>query len=368
MSTDSETMAVNGNDRNAKDLKGDAPETAVESLVATMQKQLLENQKSMLCLTQTVQKMQERMNGEQTNKGEKRKALDNPQSASTSKKQAPDCSKSESEADNTTDEFEELLSEVTDEKESDPDDLLEELAECFGSDDKCSEPIYEKLAKVANEGMRTKLNNDKIKEIGEKYSRPKNVANLITPKVNSEIWAHLNRKVRTQDVRLQKTQALVCKAIVPQLQQLDILLKSKKKGGETAPIGEVTKLAMDSLKLMTFVYCDLSYRRRELIVQPDKNEEFKALCSNDHPVTDNLFGDDLGKVVEDIVKGNKVGSKISGTFPKDRKPYNRKPFGHGYKSNYTQYGGLGKQSHFLGHRSTPHFRKKAPSTQYKQRK
>lgn len=71
---------------------------------------------------------------------------------------------------------------------------------------------------------------------------------MVTPKVNSEIWTHLNRKVRTQDVRLQKSQALVCKAIVPQL-------------------------------------------------QPDKNEEFKALCSNDHPVTDNLFGDDLGKVV-----------------------------------------------------------------------
>lgn len=80
-----------------------------------------------------------------------------------------------------------------------------------------------------------------------------------------------------------------------QLQQLDLLLKAKKKGGESAPMGDVTRLAMDSLKLMTFVYCDLSYRRKELIVQPDKNEEFKALCSNDHPVTDNLFSDDLRK-------------------------------------------------------------------------
>lgn len=45
-----------------------------------------------------------------------------------------------------------------------------------------------------------------------------------------------------------------------------------------------------------------------------KNEEFKEFCCKGHPVTDNLFGDDLGKVVEDILKGNKVGSKISGTF------------------------------------------------------
>lgn len=62
--------------------------------------------------------------------------------------------------------------------------------------------------------MRTKLYNEKIKEISEKYCRPKNVTYLVTPKVNSEIWTHLNRKVRTQDVRLQKSQALVCKAIV----------------------------------------------------------------------------------------------------------------------------------------------------------
>ena len=75
---------------------------------------------------------------------------------------------------------------------------------------------------------------------------------------------------------------------------------------------DMTQLAMDGLKLMTFVYCDLSYRRRELIIQPDANEEFRGLCSNDHPVTDNLFGDDLGKNVEDMIKANKVGSKISG--------------------------------------------------------
>lgn len=81
-----------------------------------------------------------------------------------------------------------------------------------------------------------------------------------------------------------------------QLQQLDLLLKAKKKGANQLQwVMLHTKLAMDSLKLMTFVYCDLSYRRRELIVQPDKNEEFKVLCSNDHPVTDKLFGDDLRK-------------------------------------------------------------------------
>lgn len=74
------------------------------------------------------------------------------------------------------------------------------------------------------------------------------------------------------------------------------------------------KLAMDTLKVMTFVYCDLPYRRREMIIQPGKNEEFRGLCSHDHPVTDNPFGDDLEKTMESIVKRNKVGYRISGGY------------------------------------------------------
>ena len=51
-----------------------------------------------------------------------------------------------------------------------------------------------------------------------------------------------------------------------------------------------------------------------MIIQPGKNEEFRGLCSHDHPVTDNLFGDDLEKTVESIVKRNKVGYRISGGY------------------------------------------------------
>ena len=96
---------------------------------------------------------------------------------------------------------------------------------------------------------------------------------------------------------------------------------------------DMTQLAMDGLKLMTFVYCDLSYRRRELIIQPDANEEFRGLCSNDHPVTDNLFGDDLGKNVEDMIKANKVGSKISGKKVHDGRHT-------GYKKHHTGHNNM----------------------------
>lgn len=81
-----------------------------------------------------------------------------------------------------------------------------------------------------------------------------------------------------------------------QLQQLDLLLKAKKKGGKSAPMGDVThKTRNGQSKAHAFCVLWPVNRRRELIVQPDKNEEFKVLCSYDHPETDNLFSDDLRK-------------------------------------------------------------------------
>lgn len=69
--------------------------------------------------------MQEHVLCDPLKRGEKRKAQDIPQTASTSKTNRQD---SESDADN--DSFEVLLVEGSEEKESDADDLLEELAQC----------------------------------------------------------------------------------------------------------------------------------------------------------------------------------------------------------------------------------------------
>ena len=141
--------------------------------------------------------------------------------------------------------------------------------------------------------------------------RPKNVENLKTPRVNNEIWRHLSRKIRNLDLKMSRTQSLMCKAIIPQLQLIDVIMK-KQKPNEKLTGKEIAKFATDALKIMTFAYCDLSYRRREIIIQPGRNEDFQSLCSHDHPVTDNLFRDDLEKTVEGIVKSNKLGCKISG--------------------------------------------------------
>ena len=179
--------------------------------------------------------------------------------------------------------------------------------------------------------------------------------------MNEEIRAQLSRKVKAQDIRLQRTQTLLGKAIVPQLQQINLLLKSKQNKGMPS-VKDLTTLAMDGLKMLTYAYCDLSNRRRELIIQPERNEEFRGLCSNEHPVTDKLFGDDLGKKVEHIFKANKVGSKISGSNKFDKRAGQYRKHAYGHKSS-------SRPSHFLGQgQRWGSNHKKRPNPANKQRK
>ena len=81
-------------------------------------------------------------------------------------------------------------------------------------------------------------------------------------------------------------------------------------------------LISDGYKIMAFGFNDISYRRRELIIQPHRNPQYRDLCSSETPVTGQLFGDDLAKNVDDLLKGQKVGNKLSGFNSRDR-PYKR---------------------------------------------
>ena len=157
-----------------------------------MMAMMLEMQKSISSLASTVSDIKQ-------NQGKKRKNSDT-EKAGHSKTDLSDISDDERGA------FDEIVDETRDDDddnndEMDCDTILDDLADCFGSDDKCIEAIHEKLAKVANEGVRTAIDPDKIKEVSEKYHRPKNVQNLVTPKLNEEIRAQLSRKVKTQDIR-----------------------------------------------------------------------------------------------------------------------------------------------------------------------
>ena len=64
------------------------------------------------------------------------------------------------------------------------DTILQEMQDCFGNEETCGEKLLDKVAKVADSGLRIKGTPEKIRDVVDKYLRPQNVKNLTTPKEN----------------------------------------------------------------------------------------------------------------------------------------------------------------------------------------
>ena len=58
------------------------------------------------------------------------------------------------------------------------------MQDCFGDEETCGEKLLDKVAKVADSGLRIKGTPEKIRDVVDKYLRPQNVKNLTTPKEN----------------------------------------------------------------------------------------------------------------------------------------------------------------------------------------
>lgn len=145
---------------------------------------------------------------ESTSKTSKRKSVDEPTSSNNN---SAKMQKADDPPEETGDDFDALVNESDGKLETesgedcnDTDALLNELEECFGSNEKCGDSILDKLAKVTNDGLRTKLDGSKIKETTGTYLRPTNVDNIKTPRVNNEILRHLSRKVRNLDLKMSR--------------------------------------------------------------------------------------------------------------------------------------------------------------------
>ena len=203
-----------------------------------------------------------------------------------------------------------------------------------------------KLAAMLNKMARSKLSEEKLKEKLNKYSRPQNCENLVGAKVNPEIWSKIRPETRSHDLKMQKIQNTILKAITPLAELSDSLLNLKSKN-DVFDTAKAVRQILDSVALLTHANCDIIQRRRELI-RPDLNKLYQQICAEHVSFTGFLFGDDLPQKIQDINMTNRVGQKLSGQehkgsfnrnyyqnarakqrWPKnDHRPYHRMHFAH----------------------------------------
>ena len=128
--------------------------------------------------------------------------------------------------------------------------------------------------------MKGKITDDKLKEKTERLKRPEN-CELVVPKVNPEIWAIMDHKTRSNDLRLQKEQKMLVKSACALTRVADKLVKSI-----SAENKEQLKDILDALSLTLKTSHEISLDRRAKILNaPCVNKKYKKLGSSEVAIT-----------------------------------------------------------------------------------
>lgn len=224
-------------------------------------------------------------------------------------------------------------------------DMLSSLMDFNSNEEKSGPQISDNLAKLVNAGLRSKTDDDKMKELTDKHHKPENCQNLKVSKVNPGIWKQMSTTARDTDAKLQRGQFLQAKAIVPVLYLVDMLLKhcKAKTPLNMQEVNEAYNLALDTYKLSQLSFTDLTFRRRYLIQKSLSNSKnFSELFGKDTPVTDHLFGDNVKQLVDKIDAETTLGKKLRGdrkyTTSSNSKSAPRNTYGHGYSPRFKPYG------------------------------
>lgn len=212
------------------------------------------------------------------------------------------------------------------------DRLISDLSDLFATDETKGPEITAGLANIVHNSLRRKPNDDHVKKLMELYKAPSNVANLMVPRTNADVWEALNRGPKFVDVSLQKTQALLGKALVPILQFLHgVGTKS------ITTVEDQLRPMNDALRLLTAAFNYLHQARREVVKNDIREPVMSKLCSWEVPVgTDLLFDCDVTKKVEELKKSKKLGA-----YSTHKRSFGRKSSGPG-KWNQKRHGNSGR--------------------------
>ena len=194
------------------------------------------------------------------------------------------------------------------------DDLLNEIATEFNSDEQTSDAVSSQLADVINKRWSSKLDDEKLDIKLKKYNRPSNCDKIVAPKVNPEIWAQMNNFTKKKDLRMSKIQQMLAKvgAALSKSTQLILDMRNEPPTSEEQfddMTDSMLSTQMDAIAILGHASYEMSLRRRDLI-QPSLNKDYTSLSSQQIPVTSLLYGEDLQTSLTAIRSSNKLGKSV----------------------------------------------------------
>ena len=184
----------------------------------------------------------------------------------------------------------------------------EHISQEFSVAEKTGPAIDEKLAQLVTGLIPEKLPRTKLDELVEKLD---NCPLLVAPKCNKAVWHQLKLPTKATDTSLQKCQKLLVAAVCA-------LIQATTKASD-----DLKTPLTHSLVLALSANWQFNQKRRD-ILRPHLNSRYAALCNPSTSISTELFGDDIGKEIDELTKTSQIGLKLA-TPRKERgryHPYN----------------------------------------------
>ena len=107
------------------------------------------------------------------------------------------------------------------------DNVLAELSKIYDSEGAVSDAVSTQLANLVDKMVKTKLSEENAKDRLAKYNRPQNCENLVSTRVNPQIWAKMRASSKSRDLRMPKFETSMLKSMHPIISLTDKLLSLK---------------------------------------------------------------------------------------------------------------------------------------------
>eukprot|EP00112_Aurelia_sp_Birch-Aquarium-sp1_P014808 Seg3218.1 transcript_id=Seg3218.1/GoldUCD/mRNA.D3Y31 product="hypothetical protein" protein_id=Seg3218.1/GoldUCD/D3Y31 len=217
----------------------------------------------------------------------------------------------------------------------------------FEGDEETGPATNQVLADYIKDCTTRKIKPDRLKEIMKQFPRPENCSTLTVPLVNNPVWGELNRRLKTNDVKLQSCQAMLSKGLTALIQAEECLEKIEKPATPVNnDITDIKARIKSSMALVGNAFHELSQRRKDLL-KPVLADRYQKLCSSTTPVTKFLFGDKIADSIKEINEAQRISRSFGHTSVRGGK--NRNSWGN--RPNWTNRNQ--NQAGYLNFRSPP---------------
>ena len=192
------------------------------------------------------------------------------------------------------------------------DESLQGLESFYEISPKKGPQIEGKLATIIDNGLCQRLDDEKIKEIGNKYLPPGNTKNVRVPRTNPEIWKLLSKAQRTRDIKLQRTHNIVTSMLTASINLLSKVRTVRKNKGEV-DLKSLENTMTDITRLASACFTDISGIRRESM-KSGISERFRPLCTKEDTEsnsTEFLFGENLNQRIKELGESSKLSNALA---------------------------------------------------------